>query len=132
ALSNMPVEKQTQDRSSGKKTIVYQETPIMPTYLLCFVIAELECLQGKDKNGIPIGIWTTPGKKDQGKFALEVAKHTLPYFSDWFGIPYMLPKLDMVALPDFASGAMENWGLVTYRETALLVDAKNSSSSARQ
>ena len=132
ALSNMPVEKETSEKRSGKKILLYETTPIMPTYLLCFVIAELECLKGKDKDGVPIGIWTTPGKKEQGRFALEVAKHTLPYFSEWFGIPYALPKLDMVALPDFASGAMENWGLVTYRETALLVDAKNSSASAKQ
>jgi puromycin-sensitive aminopeptidase len=61
-----------------------------------------------------------------------VALHTLPYFAQWFGIPYALPKLDMVSLPDFASGAMENWGLVTYRETALLVDPVNSSAAARQ
>ena len=128
----MPVEKETADRLTGKKVLHYKISPIMSTYLLCFVIAELECLEGKDKNGVPIGIWTTPGKKEQGRFALEVAQHTLPYFSEWFGIPYTLPKLDMVALPDFSSGAMENWGLVTYRETALLVDEKNSSASAKQ
>ena len=132
ALSNMPVESRRLERLSGKQMLIYQTTPVMPTYLLCFVIAELECLKGRDKNGVPIGIWTTPGNKEQGRFALEVAKHTLPYFSEWFGIPYALPKLDMVALPDFASGAMENWGLVTYRETALLVDAKNSSAAACQ
>ncbi len=132
ALSNMPVEKEMADRYTGKKVLQYKTSPIMSTYLLCFVVAELEYLEGKDKNGVPIGIWTTPGKKEQGRFALEVAQHTLPYFSEWFGIPYALPKLDMVALPDFSSGAMENWGLVTYRETALLVDAKNSSASAKQ
>jgi puromycin-sensitive aminopeptidase len=132
ALSNMPVEKETADRFTGKKVLHYKMSPIMSTYLLCFVVAELEYLEGKDKNGVPIGIWTTPGKKEQGRFALEVAQHTLPYFSEWFGIPYALPKLDMVALPDFSSGAMENWGLVTYRESALLVDAKNSSASAKQ
>ena len=130
ALSNMPVEAEA--RSGGKKTIQYETSPIMSTYLVCFVVAHLECIEGKDKNGVPIRIFTTPGKKEQGRFALEVAEHALPYFSEWFGIPYHLPKLDQVALPDFASGAMENWGLVTYRETALLVDPQNSSVAARQ
>lgn len=130
ALSNMPVES---TRSLGKKKKVqFAVTPVMSTYLLCFVVARLECVSGKSRDGKPIRIWTTPGKKEQGRFALEVSRHALAYFSGWFGIRYALPKLDQVALPDFASGAMENWGLVTYRETALLVDEKNSSASAKQ
>ena len=131
ALSNMPAVKTTAV-APGQKKIVYGVTPVMSTYLLCFVVADLECVQTKDARGIPIRVWTTPGKVEQGRFALEVAKHALSYFAKWFAIPYALPKLDMVALPDFASGAMENWGLVTYRETALLVDEKNSSASAKQ
>ncbi len=131
ALSNMPVEKQSR-LPGGRKKVAYEVTPVMSTYLVCFVVADLESLQGRDKNGVLIRIYVTPGKKEQGKFALEVARHALEYFSKWFGIPYALPKCDMVALPDFASGAMENWGLVTYRETALLVDPKNSSAAARQ
>lgn len=130
ALSNMPVKQIT--ASGNKKEITYETTPIMSTYLLCFVVAHLEGIFAKDKNGVEIGVWTTPGKAPHGRFGLEVAKFCLPYFADWFGIPYSLPKLDMVALPDFSSGAMENWGLVTYRETALLVDPKNSSVAARQ
>ncbi|MBP9733486.1 MAG: M1 family metallopeptidase [Candidatus Omnitrophica bacterium] len=130
ALSNMPIKQIV--ASGGKKEITYDATPIMSTYLLCFVVAHLEGIFVKDKNGVDIGVWTTPGKSPHGRFGLEVAKFCLPYFADWFGIPYSLPKLDMVALPDFSSGAMENWGLVTYRETALLVDPKNSSVAARQ
>lgn len=130
ALSNMPAKSQ---RVTGdRKVVVYQTTPVMPTYLLCFVVADLVYVAGRDKNGVPIRIYTTPGKEKQARFALEVAKHALVYFADWFGVPYSLPKLDMVALPDFASGAMENWGLVTYRETALLVDPENSSVQSRQ
>lgn len=130
ALSNMPPGR---TRTMGaKKRIVYGVTPVMPTYLLCFVVADLESVGTKSVDGKPIRVWTTPGKKEQGRFSLGVARHALDYFTKWFGIPYALPKLDMVALPDFASGAMENWGLVTYRETALLVDEKNSSASARQ
>jgi len=131
ALSNMPAVKTTAVPSKKKK-IVYAVTPVMSTYLLCFVVADLECVQTKDERGVPIRVWTTPGKKEQGRFALDVAKHALSYFAKWFDIPYALPKCDMVALPDFASGAMENWGLITYRETALLVDEKNSSASSRQ
>ena len=131
ALSNMPIVR-TSAVGPSKKKVVYDVTPVMSTYLLCFVVAQLEKVETKDERGVPIRVWTTPGKKEQGRFGLDVAKHALSYFAEWFAIPYALPKLDMVALPDFASGAMENWGLVTYRETALLVDEKNSSASAKQ
>lgn len=132
ALSNMPVEKESFSANSFLKEITYQPTPIMPTYLVCFVIAELEYVEAVDKNGVLVRVYTTLGKREQGRFALEVALHTLPYFSEWFGIVYGLPKCDMVALPDFSAGAMENWGLITYRETALLIDPENSSQAAKQ
>ena len=132
ALSNMPALEEVLSPDSECKTITYQETPTMSTYLLAFVIAELESIEAVDKNGVLIRVWTTPGKKEQGRFALGVGLHALPYFAEWFDIPYVLPKMDMVSLPDFASGAMENWGLVTYRETALLVDPVNSSAQSRQ
>ena len=131
ALSNMPVQQESKART-GWKTVVFEKTPIMSTYLLAVVIADLEFLEANDANGVPIRVWTNPGKREQGRFALEAACHTLPYFAEWFGIPYAFPKLDMVALPDFAAGAMENWGLVTYRETALLIDSENSSAAAHQ
>lgn len=130
ALSNMPVRKEC--IKDGLKTVAFLKTPVMSTYLFAFVIAHLESIEAKDKNGVPVRVWTTPGKKEQGRFALKVALHALPYFGEWFGISYELPKLDMVALPDFAAGAMENWGLITFRETALLIDAKNSSVAAKQ
>lgn len=131
ALSNMPVKKE-KILDGGLKEVVYRQTPPMSTYLLAFVVADLEYIEARDRNGIPIRVWTTLGKKEQGRFALEKTLHTLPYFTKWFGIPYALPKLDMVALPDFAAGAMENWGLITYRETALLIDRENSSAAAKQ
>lgn len=131
ALSNMPVQSQSKV-GNGLKQVHYQLTPIMSTYLVAMVVADLEYVEGKDKNGTLIRVYTVPGKKEQGRFGLEVALHCMPYFGEWFGIPYALPKCDMVSLPDFASGAMENWGLVTYRETALLVDPVNSSAAAKQ
>ena len=132
ALSNMPATEEKTLPGGRLKRTAYAPTPVMSPYLLAFVVADLERIEGADAGGIPIRIWTTPGKKEQGRFALKVAQHALPYFTRWFGIRYALPKLDMVALPDFASGAMENWGLVTYRETALLIDPVNSSAQARQ
>lgn len=132
ALSNMPILEEEVLSGTGLKCVVYDVTPKMPTYLVAVVIADLEYLEAWDKNGVLVRVYTTPGKREQGQFALDVALHTLPYFTDWFGVPYCLPKCDMVALPDFAAGAMENWGLVTYRETALLVDPVNSSAAARQ
>ncbi len=131
ALSNMPVSRETSSEP-GWKTVSYEKTPVMSTYLLAMVVAELDYLEDNDRNGVPIRVYTSPGKREQGRFALGQACHTLVYFADWFGIPYAFPKLDMIALPDFAAGAMENWGLVTYRETALLVDAQHSAESARQ
>lgn len=130
ALSNMPASSFM--ASGNERRVTFEKTPVMSTYLLAFVVAHLEYIGDVDKNGVPIRIWTTPGKEEWGRFAMECAKHTLPYFGEWFGIPYALPKMDMVALPDFAAGAMENWGLITYRETALLIDSKNSSQAARQ
>ncbi|MEK7147003.1 MAG: M1 family metallopeptidase [Patescibacteria group bacterium] len=130
ALSNMPAKRES--INSGFKNILFFKTPVMSTYLLVFVVAHLESIEAKDKNGVPVRVWTMSGKKEQGRFALQVALHTLPYFGEWFGIRYNLPKLDMAALPDFAAGAMENWGLITFRETALLIDSKNSSVAAKQ
>ena len=82
--------------------------------------------------GVVVRVYTIPGKKDQGAFALDVAAKTLSFYKDYFGIAYPLPKLDMIAVPDFAAGAMENWGAVTYRETAVLVDDNNSSLATKQ
>ncbi|MEK7561186.1 MAG: M1 family metallopeptidase [Patescibacteria group bacterium] len=131
ALSNMPITSEFHLETNLKR-LRYQITPPMSTYLLAIVIADLECLETTDANGVPIRVWTLPGKKEHGQFALDVALHTLPYLAEWFGIPYELPKLDLVAVPDFAAGAMENWGLITFRETALLVDPEQASAVAKQ
>jgi puromycin-sensitive aminopeptidase len=132
ALSNMPIQREHALPGSRLREIRYASSPRMSTYLLAWVIADLECVSGLDCNNVPVRVWTTPGKQVQGRFALDTGRRSLEYFARWFGIPYALPKLDMVALPDFAAGAMENWGLVTYRETTLLVHPKQSSAQARQ
>ena len=129
ALSNMPEESRSDDDVNLE--VKFVKSPIMSTYLLAFIIGPFEMIEGSDK-GRRIRVFTTPGKKEQGRFALEVACKALPFYEDYFQIKYPLPKMDLVAIPDFASGAMENWGLVTYRETCLLVDPKNTSTNTRQ
>jgi len=130
-LSNMPVISETEDKNNLKK-FKFDRTPIMSTYLLAFIVGEYDYVEAKDANGVLIRVYTPQGKKEQGQFALDVAVKTLPFYVDYFKIDYPLPKLDMIALADFAAGAMENWGLVTYRETALLIDSVNSSIAAKQ
>ena len=130
AVSNMPIKHESMINNLRK--ITFQETPIMSTYLLAFVIAELEYLEGKTKNNVLVRIITTPGNKYKSKFALETAIKTLEYYEDYFKIPYPLPKLDLIAIPDFEAAAMENWGLITYREVDLLYDEKESSIGTKQ
>jgi puromycin-sensitive aminopeptidase len=106
---------------------VFAPTPVMSTYLLAWCIGKFETISSASGSGTMVNINTPLGKINHAKFALEISTKILDYFEDYFGIPYPLKKLDLIALPDFASGAMENWGLITFRETCLLVDKKNSS-----
>jgi aminopeptidase N len=131
ALSNMPIALNL-GREGGTRTVHFKRSPIMPTYLLAVVVGELDFVETTTKESTLIRVYTVPGKSEQGRFALETAKRVLEFYNEYFGIPYPLPKLDMVAIPDFAAGAMENWGLVTYRENALLIDPANSSAAAHQ
>eukprot|EP00897_Mesotaenium_endlicherianum_P006584 jgi/Mesen1/5954/ME000301S05083 len=130
-LSNMPPVSTT-PRDDGSSAIRFAESPIMSTYLLAFVVGQLEKVSGTTKEGVEVNVYTTPGKKEQGQFSCDVAVKILSFFTEYFGIAYPLPKADLVAIPDFASGAMENWGLITFRETALLVDGPNASAATRQ
>ena len=131
AVSNMPVESET-ETGPGLKTVRFQQTPVMSTYLVAFIVGDLTCVERQADGGTLVRVWATRGKEEQCRFALDVSVDLLSYFNDYFGIPYPLPKLDHLAIPDFAAGAMENWGAVTYREIALLVDPDNSSLAARQ
>lgn len=132
-LSNMPlIDATSVEGSASLQRFRFERTPIMSTYLLAFVIGEYDFIEQRDSNGVLIRVYTPLGKTELGKFALEVAVKTLPFYTDYFKIAYPLPKLDLIAIADFAAGAMENWGLVTYRETALLVDPNNSSLQSKQ
>ncbi len=125
AISNMPAKEESVD--GNKKIVRFHKTPRMSAYLLYIGIGEFEFIEGR-ANDVAIRVYTVPGKKEQGRFALEAAKKFLPYFEKYSGVPYPLPKLDLIALPDFASSAMENWGAMTFREVALLVDQGTSTS----
>jgi len=129
AISNMPI---ISKKKIGKKTLYkFARTPVMSTYLLYLGVGELEFLQGRLGKTM-IRIITTKGKKNLGKLSLQFTKQFLKWYEDYFKIPYPLPKLDMIAVPDFASGAMENWGAITFRETILLYDPKTSSTETKQ
>lgn len=131
AISNtMPTS--IREHSAGYQVVEFSPTPKMSTYLVAFIVGNLEYIGKKTKEGVLVRVFTTPGKKHQAEFALDCAVKTLSFFTKYFDIPYPMPVLDMVAIPDFASGAMENWGAVTYREEALLIDTDNSSASAKQ
>jgi puromycin-sensitive aminopeptidase len=131
AVSNTPVVEEGPPWS-GLKAVRFAETPVMSTYLLAFIVGDLTYIEKQAASGTRVGVWTTRGKEAQGRFALDTSVKLLSFFNDYFGIPYPLEKLDHIAIPDFAAGAMENWGVVTYRETALLVDPQNSSAGTRQ
>lgn len=129
-LGNTPVESETTDKNL--KTTVFETSPLMSTYLLAFVVGNVEHKQTKTKSGTIIRAYSTPDKIDQVDFALSFAKDCLEFYDEYFGIPYPLEKCDLIALPDFASGAMENWGLITFREQCMLVDNKHTSLSNKQ
>jgi aminopeptidase N len=129
-VSNTPIESVLEE---GKLTRThFAATPIMSTYLVAFVVGELEFLESKTKEGVVVRTYATPDNVAHTKFALDVAVRCLEYYNDYFGIAYPLDKCDLLALPDFASGAMENWGCITFREHALLVDDDNTSLSTKQ
>lgn len=99
------------EKTEGEKRVVkFDRSPIMSTYLLAFVVGEFDFVEATDPDGVLIRVYTPCGKKELGLFALDVATRALPFYKDYFSIKYPLPKMDLIAIPDFAAGAMENWG----------------------
>ena len=132
ALSNNNVVNEATDVVDGsKKVITYERTPLMSTYLLAYVIGEYEFVEGHSSTGVLVRLYTPVGKTSQGTYGLDVAVKSLDLFEEYFDFPYPLNKLDLVTIPDFGSGAMENWGLITFRECKVLVDAKLSSTAQK-
>jgi aminopeptidase N len=130
-LGNMPVDWQREEE--GRLVTKFERSPRMSSYLLAWVVGELHKKTSTTNGGVEVNIWATPVQGAESlDFALEVATRTIDFFDEYFDTPYPLPKSDHVALPDFSSGAMENWGLITYREMALLADPKTTSISSKR
>ncbi|XP_053689558.1 puromycin-sensitive aminopeptidase [Sabethes cyaneus] len=130
ALSNMPVVSESE--ADGLRVLKFDRTPIMSTYLVAVVVGEFDFVEGRTKDGVLVRVYTPVGRNEQGSFARDVAIDVLHYYNSYFAIDYPLPKMDLVAISDFSAGAMENWGLVTYRETFVLVDSENTSLIRKQ
>jgi len=129
AISNMPIE--SVKLEDDKKVVSFQKTPRMSTYLLYLGVGKFE--EAKERLGdIDVVFATSTGKAGKGKFALEAAKRSLEFYRSYFGISYMLPKVHLITVPEFAAGAMENWGAITFREAALEVDENSSLKTRRR
>ena len=135
AISNMPVasKKRLGGRGSAARTLyAFETTPVMPTYLVYLGVGEFEFIGGTTADGVAVRVAATKGNAKRGRYALGLAKELLGLYGRYFGSPYPLPKLDLIAVPDFAAGAMENWGAITFREAVLLYDPKTSSTRTKQ
>jgi aminopeptidase N/puromycin-sensitive aminopeptidase len=124
AISNQKIVSDTP--SGDKHTVRFATTAKMSSYLAALVVGNFEYIEGQ-ADGIPIRIYTPSGKKEQGRFALETAEHVLSYYDKYFSIKYPYGKLDLVGIPDFSAGAMENTGCITFREVLLEMDEKQAS-----
>ncbi len=125
AISNQKIVSDTPG-PANKHTVRFATTAKMSSYLAALVVGNFEYVEG-EADGIPIRVYATTGKKEMGKFSLEAAEHILSYYDKYFGIKYPYAKLDLIGLPDFSAGAMENTGCITFREVILLIDEKNGS-----
>jgi len=120
AVSNTAIVSETLE--NGRKVARFADSIVMSTYLVAFVVGELEATEPATVGGTRLQIWCVPGKKRLARFGQEIGAASLAFFEDYYGLPYPGDKLDLIAIPDFAAGAMENLGAITFRETALLVD----------
>lgn len=129
-VSNMPAEKET-PVEGGKKQVSFAPTPSMASYLMALFSGEFEALEDTAE-GVKLRVLTTPGKREQARYALDSTKKILAYFNEYFGTRYPLPKLDQVAIPSTGASAMENWGAIVYNDTAFLYDPQTSSQSTKE
>ncbi|KAE9581094.1 Aminopeptidase 2 [Colletotrichum fructicola] len=130
-LSNMDVAEE-KELPAGKKAVRFNKSPVMSTYLVAFIVGELNYIENNDFR-VPLRVYAPPSEDiERGRYALEIGVKALEFYEKAFGLPYPLPKLDQVAIPDFAAGAMENWGLVTYRTVEVLFDDKTSGAAAKE
>ena len=134
ALSNMPVAEEQEDSpTAALTTVIFQKSVPMVTYLACFIVCDFEYEEKLTSiHQTKFRVYATPQQKDRVRYALDIGANITDFFTDYYNISYPLPKQDMIAIPDFVSGAMEHWGLITYRETNLLYDKLESSSANKQ
>lgn len=130
AISNMPLVK-SETIAEGLIEDHFDVTVKMSTYLVAFIISDFKSVSKMTKSGVKVSVYAVPDKITQADYALDAAVTLLEFYEDYFSIPYPLPKQDLAAIPDFQSGAMENWGLTTYRESALLFDVEKASASSK-
>ncbi|KAF2265569.1 hypothetical protein CC78DRAFT_532246 [Lojkania enalia] len=135
-LSNMDVasEKTVDSKITGgkRKAVTFNKSPLMSTYLLAFVVGELNYIETNNFR-VPVRVYAPKDRDiEHGRFSLELAAKTLAFYEKTFDSEFPLPKMDMIAIPDFSAGAMENWGLVTYRVVDLLIDEKVSGAATKQ
>ncbi|MEO7165818.1 MAG: M1 family metallopeptidase [Spartobacteria bacterium] len=128
-VSNMPIEEEK--KIEGGKEVRFAQTPSMSSYLVVLCAGELDAIES-EQDGVKLRVVTTKGKAEMGRYALESEAKIMHYFNEYFGVPYPLPKLDLIAVPGGFGGAMENWGGITYYESVLLFDPKNSSVETKQ
>jgi aminopeptidase N len=131
ALSNAKILSDKPGPGEDKHTVKFATSAKMSSYLVAIAVGEFEAVEG-ESDGIPIRVWGTPGKKQLSGFALDAAKSFLHYYNQYFGIKYPFEKLDLIGLPDFEAGAMENTGLITFREAMLLIDDQHASISLKR
>ena len=135
SISNMPQILNSLPMSDNDEYVwdVYEDSVKMSTYLLAFVVSEFEFRQSNPtKNDVRFRIWSRKEAISQTHYAADIGPKILEYYETYFGVPYPLPKQDMIAIPDFSAGAMENWGLITYRETALLYEDGVTSAQGKE
>ena len=130
AISNGEVVSDTPG-PGDKHTVKFSTSPKMSSYLVALTVGDWKCVSDHT-DGVKVSVCTVPGKENMAQFPLAASKAFLHYYNSYYGIKYPLPKLDNIAVPDFQAGAMENWGAIIYRETALLIDDKTASVGAKQ
>src|SRR5437867_805552 len=128
AVSNCAVLRE-EPLGDGRKAVTFADSIRMSTYLVAFVVGELEATDAVMVGRTPLRVWCVPGKRHLAKFALAIGAFSLEFFEGYYGLPYPGDKVDLLAIPDFAAGAMENLGAITFRENALLVDETAASHS---
>jgi aminopeptidase N len=122
-VSNMPVSSKVSEADTGVHR--FQPTPPMPSYLVAVAVGRFDTLSG-EVDGVPLRILSAEGKRELGRYAMDVTKQVLPFYAAYFGLPYALPKLDQLAVPSTRWGAMEDWGVISYAEPLLLFDPAKS------